>query len=182
MRRRLLIGLVLLAVCGCAPDTITSDWQRVEPPVAAADFALRRIDGGTVSLTDYRGRVVILEFWATWCGPCRFSLPSLEVIYNKYRSRGVAVLLVNCGEPADRVRAWAERRFTAPILLDEGAAVAERYGVASLPRLFIINQAGQMIYRHAGYGGGLEHNLTRMLEDLLRTPSDAAHAQVTIAK
>ena len=108
-----------------------------------------------------------MEFWATWCGPCRFSLPSLEVIYRKYRDRGVAILLINQGDAAPVVRKWAEKRFTAPILLDEDTRVGVPYGVHGIPRLFIVGKDGRLIYTHGGYGGGLERNLSLVLEELL---------------
>ena len=165
----LLLGAV---VSGCQSEGISSDWHRMTTPVEAPDFSLQRLDGGTVTLSELRGRVVIVEFWATWCGPCRFSLPSLEVIAKKYRDRGVTVLLINQGEAADAVRAWAGKRFTTPILLDPGTGVAQHYGVSSIPRLFILDQQGRFIYGHQGYGGGLEHNLALILDGLLAEPAE----------
>jgi len=176
MRRAWACAVVVawLLAGGCAPDAITPDWTRIEPSVAAPDFTLPQLDGKPVSLSGLRGRVVIMEFWATWCGPCRFSLPSLEVIYKKYRDQGVTVLLINNDEPPEAVRKWAKKRFTAPVLLDEGAAVAARYGVQGIPRLFIVDQEGKLVYAHEGYGGGLERNLSLILEALL-SPAPADH-------
>jgi thiol-disulfide isomerase/thioredoxin len=136
---------------------------------------LPQLDGKAATLSDYVGRVVIIEFWATWCGPCRFSLPSLEVVYKRYRDRGVTVLLINEGETAEKARAWAARRFTAPILLDEGEYVGRRYGVEGIPRLFVVDQTGRLVYVHDGYGGGLERNLTSILEQLLAGNVPAEH-------
>ena len=169
--------LLLIACIGCGQSTtVSSDWKRLEPSIAAEDFILPQLDGPRVSLSGYRGRVVIMEFWATWCGPCRFSLPSLEVIYKRYRDRGVTVLLINQGEEADIIRPWAGRRFTAPILLDREQQVGRLYAVQGIPRLFIVDQNGQVIYAHEGYGGGLEHNLALILDELLSRgtpPKDA---------
>ncbi len=169
------VVLLVLAIAGCGPDTISRDWHRVEPPIAAPDFTLPQLGGGAVSLSSLRGRVVGMEFWATWCGPCRFSLPSLDVIYRRYRDRGVTVLLINKGEDAKKVRAWAKRRFAAPILLDQDEEAARRYQVEGIPRLFIVDQTGHLIYAHVGYGGGLERNLSLILEQLL-------HGQATPTK
>ena len=162
--------MVLLLAGGCAPDTISSDWHRIEPRVEAPDFTLPQLDGKSVALADLRGRVVIMEFWATWCGPCRFSLPSLEVIYQQYRDRGVTVLLIDQGETAEVVRKWAAKRFTAPILLDRKTEVGAQYEVHGIPRLFLVDRDGRLIYAHAGYGGGLERNLRLILDDMLEAP------------
>ncbi len=167
MRRssRALVGLGLLLLAGCEPAA--SNWTRLEPSVPAPEFTLPALDGGTVSLSDLRGQVVIMEFWATWCGPCHYSTPSLEVIYRAYHPRGVTVLLVNAGESAEDVRAWAGTRFTAPILLDEDGRVARLYQVHGIPRLLVIDQGGQILYDRSGYAGGLELNLKLILKDLL---------------
>ena len=158
----------LLVLAGCGESAISPEWRRLAPPIDAPGFTLPRLGGGTVSLSDYRGRVVILDFWATWCGPCRQSLPSLEVIARRYQTRGVTVLLVNLGEPEDRLRDWLGKRYTSPVLLDGNNAVATRYNVAGIPRTFIIDRDGRVVYDHGGYGGGLERNLTLILQDLLK--------------
>ena len=168
---RTLILLTALAA-GCGGDA--PKWPRLDPPIAAPDFTLQQLDAGTVHLSDLRGRVVIMEFWATWCGPCRFSTPSLDVIYRKFRDRGVTVLLINQGEDAEKVRRWVEGRFQAPILLDQDRRVAMRYGVQGIPRLFIVDQSGKILYTRSGYGGGLERDLTAILDELLAA-SPATH-------
>ena len=171
MRQRLLLGMLLLGTIGCGPKTISRDWQRIEPPVLAPDFTVARLDGGVVRLSDSRGRVVILDFWATWCSPCRFSLPSLEVIATRYADRGVSVFLVNAGEPGEEIHRWRQHGFKAPVLLDQQGLVRQLYGVRGIPRLFILDQEGRVIYTHAGYGGGLERNLKLILDQLLAEES-----------
>ena len=177
MRLPVLIVLGVLLSQGCGQSaTISSDWERIEPPRESVDFSVPQLDGPAVSFAELRGRVVIMEFWATWCGPCRFSLPSLEVIYKRFRNRGVTVLLINQGEDAGTVRKWAEQRFTAPILLDADQHVGRLYGVSGIPRLFIVDQRGRIVYAHAGYGGGLEHNLALILEQLLSGSAQPTNA------
>ena len=176
-RRALHFGATLVLISGCGGQGgITSDWRRIDPPVAAPEFTLPQLDGKLVSLSDLRGRVVVMEFWATWCGPCRFSLPSLEVIGKRYRDQGVTVLLVNQGESAQQVRRWAKQRFTSPILLDENSRVGHGYGVRGMPRLVIVDQRGRVVYEHEGYGGGLEVNLSRILDSLLTEEPAPSHA------
>lgn len=177
MRWQLITRIAFVAVVtGCGTGGIGADWKRIEPQVAAPDFTLPQLAGDPITLSDHRGRVVIVEFWATWCGPCRYSLPSLEVIYKKYRDRGVTVLLVNAGETADEITRWAGKRFTAPILLDARSDVATSYRVQGIPRLFIIGQDGNVLYEHEGYGGGLERSLSLILEQLVPQRASPTHA------
>ncbi len=120
-----------------------------------------------IHFADYHGKVVAVEFWATWCGPCRQSMPSLEQMYREYRDRGVTVLLVNCGEEAQAVQRWAGSRYTAPILLDREMQVSKLYGVHGIPQLFVIDRTGHIAYTHGGYAGGLEKNLKNAFDELL---------------
>ena len=168
LRRFFLASCVFLAVAGCQDEGISHDWHRIDPPVPAPEFTLNRLEGPAVSLGELKGRVVILEFWATWCAPCRSSLPSLEAIAKRYRDRHVQVLLVNVAEPPGPVRAWLEDRYEAAVvLLDRGGEVSDRYGVSSIPHLVVIDQQGRMVWSHQGYGGGLERNLSLILDQLL---------------
>ena len=179
-RLLLVAGACALPIGGCDSSTISSDWKHVEPPLAAPDFTLPQLDSGPVTLSQLHGRVVIMEFWATWCGPCRFSLPSLEVIAKQFRQREVTVLLIDAGESADVIRTWAEHRFRASsILLDQDDRVGRLYRVEGIPRLFIVDQAGRIVYAHAGYGGGLERNLTLILNELLSSTPSAPRTAVT---
>ena len=169
-RLALVTAVALLSGAGCGPEGLGPDWHRVDPPVEAPDFALSQLDGTSLRLSDLRGRMVVMEFWATWCGPCRSSLPSLETMYRKYRGRGLTVLLINQGERPEQITKWASQRYTAPILLDEGR-VGALYRVRGIPRLFVVNQEGRVVYMHEGYGGGLERSLKLIVEELLPAPT-----------
>ncbi len=171
----LLVGLSLYSLTGCQSET--SRWKPLTTPVAAPDFTLPALTGSTVTLSGLRGQVVVMEFWATWCGPCQYSSPSLEVISRRFRGRGVTVLLINKGERAETVRAWAKGRFTTPILLDEHEQVAALYGIEALPQLFIIDQEGNIQYAESGYIGGLERNLNSILNQMLIAHRATVHGR-----
>ena len=158
------LACVALAMGACGS---AQRWQRLPDSVEAPDFTLEQLGGTPVQLSSLRGQVVVMEFWASWCGPCRMSTPSLDAIYRKFRSRGVTVLLVNLQESPETARRWTDGRFAAPILLDREGHVAARYGVHALPRLFIIDRSGRIQYARSGYGGGLERSLGLVLEELL---------------
>jgi peroxiredoxin len=168
----LVIGYFTFSIAaGCGP---VERWTRLPDSVEAPDFTLEQLDGAPVQLSSLRGQVVVMEFWASWCGPCRMSTPSLDVVYRKFRDRGVAVLLVNLQESPETARRWTAGRFAAPVLLDREGQVAARYGVRALPRLFIIDRQGRIQYARSGYGGGLERSLSQVLEELLAEAAPAA--------
>ncbi len=167
-----LISLCVIAVLLHGCQLTTSTWKPLATPVAAPDFTLPALTGGTVTLSALRGQVVVMEFWATWCGPCQYSSPSLEVISRRFRGRGVTVLLINNGQTLEAVRAWAKGRFTTPILLDEDERVTALYGVNGIPQLFIVDQGGKIRYAESGYTGGLERNLSSILNQMLVTSFD----------
>ena len=161
--------LTLLVLVGCQQPTET-DWPKLDPTVPAPDFTLQQLDGEKVRLADHKGRVVLMEFWATWCQPCRFSTPSMDVIYRQFRDQGVSVFLVNQQEQDDTVRDWVAGRFDATILMDYDGRVGRLYGLRGVPRLLVIDQDGQIRYIKSGYRGGLEHNLKLILQELLKEP------------
>jgi peroxiredoxin len=112
---------------------------------AAPDFTLQTLDGQTVNLSDYRGQVVLLNTWATWCPPCRAEMPDLEAYYQQHQEDGFVVLAVNTQESRDTVAAFLrEHDFTFPVLLDPGGEVMREYGVLGLPTSFFIDRDGAM--------------------------------------
>ncbi len=130
----------------------------VAGPVRAGDrsapnFTLRGLDGKPVRLADYRGRAVVVDFWATWCAPCRLSMPHLSAIQNRYRDQGLAVIGVSVddGDPE------MVRRFAARLRLSFRVAVADQhvmdlYGpLRAIPTTFYINRRGDVVRRVVGY-------------------------------
>ena len=109
----------------------------------APDFQLQDLDGNTVSLSDLRGSPVMLNFWATWCGPCREEMPYLQQIYDEWQDQGLVILTINLRESQTTVRQFMEDLgLTFPALLDTNGAVTERYNVIAIPTTFFINKYG----------------------------------------
>jgi peroxiredoxin len=100
----------------------------------APDFTLRTLDGSNLRLHEQRGRVVLVNFWATWCGPCRQEMPLLNQLYQKYRGSGFTLLGINVDEDGRKAQAVASQLGLAfPVLLDADKAVSQRYQLASMP-------------------------------------------------
>lgn len=120
----------------------------------APEFTLPLAGGGEASLADYRGQVVILNLWASWCLPCRAEMPAIEAVYMAQRGRGLAVLAVNSTyqDSVDRALAFVdELGVTFPILLDKDGSVSKRYLLRALPTTFFIDRRG--IIREVIVGG-----------------------------
>jgi thiol-disulfide isomerase/thioredoxin len=132
---------------------------------------LPNLDEELTDLSDFRGNVVVVNFWATWCPPCRREMPSLERLKNKMEAEGVTVLAVNIGEDADTVFSFlgtVEPSPTFPLLFDSDAASLEDWGVKGLPTTFVVAPDGAIAYRAVG---GREFDHPAILEQLrqLRT-------------
>jgi len=121
--------------------------ERVSP----RDFSLSLPEGETKSLSSYKGKVVFLNFWATWCGPCRIEMPSLETLYNKFSDKGLEILAVNCREDQAAVSSFLRNEgFTFPVLLDLDGRVSLNYGIQAIPTTFLIDRDGMIILRLVG--------------------------------
>lgn len=117
----------------------------------APDFVLADLDGNEVRLSDYAGETVILNFWATWCAPCRVEMPELQAVQEDYAFADVNVLAVNQGEDAERVRDfYDEVGLSLPGLLDSDGKVGQTYGAFFLPSTLFINPDGEITVFHRG--------------------------------
>ncbi|NIS82099.1 MAG: redoxin domain-containing protein [Anaerolineales bacterium] len=117
----------------------------------APDFTLSDLDGNSLRLSDFRGQVVLVNFWATWCGPCRVEMPAFQKRYEQAKDAGFIVLAVNFNEPERNVREFqAELGLTFPLLLDPGAEVQRLYQIRGYPSSVFINRAGRVEFLHVG--------------------------------
>lgn len=124
------------------------------PPLVgspAPEVSLKDLQGQDVKLSDFRGKVVLLNFWATWCKPCKEEMPAMQASYDKLRDRGFVVLAVNELEDtekvAEHIRAYGH---TFPVVMDRNNTVANKYGVVGLPASFLIDRQGIVRERVSG--------------------------------
>ncbi|MBI4691533.1 MAG: TlpA family protein disulfide reductase [Nitrospirae bacterium] len=134
----------------------------------APDFTLRDISGNTIALSAYRGKVVMVEFWATWCPPCKELVPVLEGLYEKYKDRGFVILaLVSEDDGKDAIESFInEYKVTYTVVLANNEVI-RRYGISSIPISFIINKEGKIVNRHIGNSPDIMQELTTDIEGLL---------------
>ena len=167
---------MMLAACGMPGPLVAQEPElshalaRLEPPVTAPGFRLADMDGETHALGDYRGKVILLNFWATWCPPCRHEMPAMERLYQRFRDRGFVVLAVNQWEDPDLVFAYTGDLNVFPgfpILFDPQSSVSQEYGVKGLPTSFVIDREGRLVYRAIG-GREFDHpEIITIIEGLL---------------
>jgi len=137
----------------------------------APDFSWQNADGKIVHLSDLKGKVVLIDFWATWCGPCRMTIPHVEAIYNKFKDKGVVVIGVNLDNQANRQKVEQfikEKGITYLVISDPNGAVASQYGATSIPRFFFIDKHGRIAKMVVGYNPNMEQTFSEEIESLLK--------------
>jgi thiol-disulfide isomerase/thioredoxin len=118
---------------------------RFDEKIEAQNFALMDLSGNEAQLKDYRGKVVFLNFWTTWCPACRVEMPSMEKLYREFKNKGFIILAVDMQEDSETVRKFkAKYKLSFPILLDTEGAVASYYAVNAIPVTYLIDRAGYL--------------------------------------
>ena len=135
----------------------------------APDFVLKSSSGENLRLSEYRGDVVMINFWATWCGPCRQEMPLLDELYARYQRVGFNLLGVNIDDDSQRaMRMVDELGIRFPVLFDERKEVSELYNVEAMPATILVDREGNVRYVHHGYKPGYEDRYLDQIRSLLR--------------
>jgi cytochrome c biogenesis protein CcmG, thiol:disulfide interchange protein DsbE len=121
-------------------------------PTVAPTLELTTLDGKSVRLADFMGRVLLVDIWASWCGPCKSSFPSLDALYLELHPRGLDLLAVNVDERRhDAEEFLSHHPHQMPVVLDPKGRVPEAFGADAMPSSFLIDRSGKIRFRHAGY-------------------------------
>lgn len=135
----------------------------------AENFTLKSAQGSNIRLSEYRGQVVLINFWASWCGPCRQEMPHLDALQKKYETLGFTVFGVNVEQDrkmADQV--LRDIPVTFPILFDENNTVSELYDVDAMPATVLVDRNGDIRFVHRGYKSGYEDEYERQIRTLIK--------------
>jgi peroxiredoxin len=149
-------GMLLLLVVAVVLAGCTGPGQEAPGGInvgnRARDFTLEDLAGDKVSLSDYRGDVVLINFWATWCPPCRAEIPDLEAAYRTWGGNGLVVLGLSTDESREQVQAFVDEfGVTYPVLLDSEAKIMQTYRARGLPTSVLVDRDGVIQVRHIGY-------------------------------
>lgn len=160
---RLVVSLLLALIA--ATGTVTAK----EMSGKAKDFTLPSRSGENVRLAELQGEVVLVNFWASWCGPCRKELPKLEEMHQKYKDLGVTILGINIDETRElSQKLLKDVEVNFPVLYDHDSEVAEPYNIQAMPSTFIIDKSGNFRYLHLGYQDGYELAYEEQIKKLMR--------------
>lgn len=150
MRRPLVFLVAALCLAGCAPEGDLSRVKAALPPEPAMNFKVTGLDGRPLELKELRGKVVLVDFWATWCGYCNELMPGVESLHRKYRDRGLAVVAVTNENPALVKRFVKTMGYDLPFYLDSNGEAHSFYDVAGYPALLIVDRQGFVTKRLQG--------------------------------
>ena len=172
----LILGLILVISAACTPsptavpptNTPTPSDASTTSNVAAVNFALETPDGTALALSDFRGQIVLVNFWATWCPSCKAEMGALETYYEGHKAEGFVIVAVNYKESATAVTDFiAKEALSFPVVLDTTGRITAKYGVTGIPTSFFIDRDGNVL----GYWPGgltnatLEKSLTPILQN-----------------
>ncbi len=135
----------------------------------APDFTLKSRSGENLKLSEFRGDVVMINFWASWCGPCRQEMPLLDAMYERYQPMGFTLLGVNVEEDSSKAAALLEEiPVKFPILFDDQNTVSQLYNLVAMPSTVFVDRDGNVRYVHLGYQAGDEDEYDKQLRTLIR--------------
>jgi peroxiredoxin len=166
MTSRRFLQAVLLSAAAAASGS--GAWAAIGPG-ASPDFTLRSLDGRNLRLHEQRGQVVMVNFWATWCGPCRQEMPHLNRLHEKYRASGFVLLGVNIDDDTRKAADLARSMgLKFPVLFDTDKAVTRRWDLGAMPSTVLIDRDGRVRHIHRGYRDGLEATYESQTRELLK--------------
>ena len=154
------VGLLGLCILPASAKTISGK---------APEFTLKSRSGHNLRLSDYRGQVLLINFWASWCGPCRQEMPLLENLYKRYNKLGFTIMGVNVDTDSTKANNYLkDMSVTFPVVYDTTNAVSKSYNVNAMPTTVIVDRNGNMRFLHQGYKPGYENHYKKEVVQLIK--------------
>ncbi|MFT5276720.1 MAG: peroxiredoxin [Glaciecola sp.] len=165
LRKSLVIGTAALSLCISSASAVAKPVTGKKSP----DFTLASRDGGNMQLSEQRGNIVLVNFWASWCGPCREELPAFEDLYQEYQDMGVEILAVNVDDEAEKANVLLQDiKVSFPVLFDTSGDVSKLYDVNAMPTTVLVDRDGNVRLVHPGYRKGDEKKYEKAIKMLMR--------------
>ncbi len=136
----------------------------------APDFTAKDLNGNPIRLSDLKGRIVVLDFWASWCVPCKKSMPHLIKLYNDYAADSLVIIGINVDTQLDKMREFQNsinEDITFPLIFDSESKIPPLYNVEGMPTTVVINKSGIIKYKEVGYNDDLKDKLDKTITELL---------------
>jgi peroxiredoxin len=163
----LALFLVLILCTQCRRDETPEPQPDAGSRAKAIDFSLTGLDGIEYRLSDQKGNVVLVDFWATWCPPCREEIPHLKELHTRFSEQGLAVWGVGLDEEG-ALRAYAEENEMSYTVLIGKESVGRDYGVQGIPTTILFDKQNRIAFKHVGFSKGMEKEMEKEIEQLLR--------------
>lgn len=161
----ILLGAATLSLCLGAANVSAKPVSGEKSP----DFTLKSKDGGNMRLSEQRGNIVLVNFWASWCGPCREELPAFEELYQEYQDLGVEILAVNVDDDPEKANVLLDDiEVSFPVLFDTSGDVSQLYDVNAMPTTVMVDRDGNVRLLHPGYRKGDEKKYEKAIKMLMR--------------
>jgi len=190
LKNNLAIFLAAITLSWLIPVAVLGQQQKVlrnlklapvDHPGPAPRFSSMTPGGEKMGIDDFKGKLVVLNFWATWCPPCRLEMPSMERLYQEFKGEGLEVVAINFMEREKPITSFLkENGFTFPVLLDKKGEIARNYGVHGLPVTFLIARNGNLFARSMGYKDWYKPEIRQLISTLLK--DDSAFVQPVVAE
>jgi thiol-disulfide isomerase/thioredoxin len=168
-RLQILILLTVLAVIVILARYTSTSNSSVENVRPAPQFSLANLDGKNVSLKDFANKVIVVDFWATWCGPCREEIPHLNELYENYRGKGLVVVGISMdAEGPEVVKQFAkELRMEYPVVMGNENVQQDFGGIVGLPTTFVIDRKGNIVKKYTGYQPAIMQDMEQTIKELI---------------
>lgn len=182
MKKRISIAtlaVIFVFFLGCNKNSKDNQVSNVQPVTdqveqdqskdrkMSSDFTLVDLDGTSHALSSYKGKVVLIDFWASWCPPCKAEIPHLIKIYDAYKDKGLVIIGVGLDKRANLVKIKDELGINYTVLVDEKSDVGRLYGVKGIPRTLILDKKGRIAGDHVGFAEGMQKDLEQEIARLL---------------